>query len=115
MTLTFVFPKKFTGLATITERSDAGVDPERATDGYIYRFPSNGVLVVKNLKPFEKWHKIRAEYAGGRAIEVANPDSGYPEQIALHSLSRKGRDTIHYYVGYERDKDEFLRQHYQLQ
>ena len=63
----YVVPDGFRGPLYIVGDSDYD-DPPVEDGKYVFRFPESGVLIVNNVKMFNRWHSSTAEWSSGETL-----------------------------------------------
>lgn len=63
----YVVPDGFRGTLYIVEDSDYD-DPPVEDGKFVFRFPESGVLIIKDLNMFNRWHSSTAEWSSGETL-----------------------------------------------
>ena len=100
LTLEYVFPDGFSGIAKLRSNKPAGVSLV-ATNGFItLTFPPSGVLDIQGESPIHDWHNPIARYQSGETIPVVTPPNEVSnDAIALRSVGSKNNVEDWYFVG----------------
>jgi hypothetical protein len=86
------------GLIVIVEDKQHGEDVELSAP--MFFIPSNGVLRVKTLAPFRRWHVLNARYMPGEEIPLGSLDkSPADEVVRLYGLGSSSSRKDFYYLG----------------
>jgi hypothetical protein len=101
-TVTFIFPRGFTGLVLISEDRNIGAELSLTNGECSITIPNNGRLVVKNLALFTHWHKEHAQFDDGKAIGA---ESDRNAAIWLFDLTYVKPKGCYYFVGTGADYD----------
>jgi hypothetical protein len=93
----FFIPANVRGWIVIVEDKNGGENVD--LDAPVFFVPTNGILRLKTLAPFERWHTINARYLDGGVIPAGHynisPDDDVVRLYGLGSTSRKS----FYYLG----------------
>ena len=108
-----VVPTGYTGMVWIVVDPDAPEIP-LVNGRYEVVIPAGGVLRVRSLKPFLRWHSQTARYQDGMPLPAERDN---PEVIALRGSStsvihpRNGREyrTLSFFVGTAKQYHELSR------
>ena len=100
VTLEYVFPDGFSGIAKLCSNKPTGVTLV-ATNGVItLAFPPSGILDIKGKLPTLDWHRPIARYQNGKTIPVVTPPNKVSDdEIALRGLGLKNNVESWYLVG----------------
>jgi len=100
LTVEFVFPDGFTGIAKVRSRQPSGITLVRTNDSVILVFPRSGVVDIKGKLPTVAWHKLVARFQGGVALPVLTPPNSVSDGVvALRPLGLKDNVEDWYLVG----------------
>jgi hypothetical protein len=112
--IVIVVPKGYTGMIRIVNDPTAPEIP--LTDGcYCVVIPPNGVLPVRSLKPFQRWHSETVKYDDGSPLRSVTPGQRVEagEDVVLIGLGSVsgGQEArcIEYFVGTMKRYDELRR------
>ena len=102
----YIFPNGFHGLAVIAEDKEYGLEIRPVDGKYTFEIPRNGKLVVKDLAPFNRWHKDFARYSNGEKIpdmtSTNNANNGFYGLGTVRSVQGLGG---YYFVGSKEEYD----------
>src|SRR5947207_12220946 len=90
LTVEFVFPDGFTGVAKLRSGQTPGIAPVTTNETITLVFPTSGVLDIKGNLPTLDWHMPIARYRNGNAIPVLTPPNQISDDtVALRHLGLK--------------------------
>jgi hypothetical protein len=104
-----IVPKNLSGLIRIVEDKSGMIVPFEKGE-FVYRIPTNGVLVVVEAEGFAEFHKERASFSDGVPLQLRSTDSadGLPGEVAIYSLGRTSRELA-FFVGTRQEMIAFLK------
>ncbi len=103
----FVLPNGFVGYFRIGQE-DSASETVRSGGRWIYRIPSDGTLVVQDLRPLKLIEMMTANYGNGEGIP-ARPWSQQDQSrsgIGLHIVSADSEGWIYFLVGTDQQLKE---------
>ncbi len=111
LTIEYVFPDGFTGVAKIRSAQASGVVLVPTNGILILNFPVSGELEIRGDLPTLDWHRPVAHYKSGTPIPVVTPPNVVSDgEIALRSIGLKNNSEDWYLVGKESDVHDALTQ-----
>src|SRR5262245_21524687 len=69
-TVLLILPNGFRGEFQVVKDATQGADPVERNGEGVFEIPPSGVLIVKDDRPFYRWHSERARYANGQPVAV---------------------------------------------
>ncbi len=66
----FVVPPGFQGSIYVIKDSKKGCELELDRDRYVFNVPPNGIILVKNTRPFHQWHKEHCQDSDGHVRQL---------------------------------------------
>ena len=104
-----IVPDGFRGLVRIVE-DKAGMEVPIEGGEFVYRIPTNGVLIVNQADGFGEWHQDRASYASGAAVQMLsmNMTPSPASAIALFVLDRS-HNQVRLFLGTQEGMVAFLK------
>lgn len=114
--LLIVIPDGFRGVVSIVEDAKSGstVPPPTAANSYSSEIviPDSGILKVRSIAPWTKWHTEEAQFADGSRLGVYGFDSVEDEEVLLRPIGMQknnGHVEYGYFVGTLEDIQENQR------
>jgi hypothetical protein len=115
----FIIPEGFKGVLKIKKDPD-GEENVKKEGIWIFSFPPDGTLKVKNIKPIELSRKCTASYQSGGSIgwqrqpELLKPPYNDTEVNIFHCYA-EGSGWFVYFVGTAKEWDKWVKEgsHYQ--
>ena len=96
----YVFPVDFKGSFALIAESRDGAKIKRRDNVLVMDVPTSGVLRITDPLPTHNWHRSRAYYSDGRALQIAGPGTPVPpESIALRRVATFENKEEWYVVG----------------
>jgi hypothetical protein len=84
--IVLVIPDGYRGPIRLTIDKKKGVDIPLHDGRYTYPICQGGTLIIKDARPFYRWHSEMATYAGGKSIPRFEDGHAPPEVVWLHDL-----------------------------
>src|SRR6266516_2563552 len=101
----FFIPPAVHGLIVIVEDKQHGDDVDLGAP--VFFIPTNGVLRVKTLAPFQRWHVLTARYIPGGEISRGDlHDSPNDDVVRLFGLGSSSSRKDFYFLGTRKQAGE---------
>lgn len=110
-TVHLIVPDGFTGLIQILE--DPSGEAASLEEGeYVYRIPIDGILKVRIILGFERWHYTVATFASGKRLPVYPENQ--PQDVALFEIGSSSSGKTFLFVGTEQQKERTMKDSFNL-
>lgn len=100
VTIRLEVPENYRGVVSIIEQKAAS----NWTKKWALTIGNSGNVSVPHLRPFERWHKIRARFSDGTPLRFMN--DGGTGGIAIWPLPTRA-GLVRFYIGEEKDFKAF--------
>ncbi len=103
-TVVFVLPAKVEGVFFVREDQKAGASVVKRGNSIHVKVPSNGIVRLRSLAVFHRWHKLAISLPGARNPVVQGSGEDLPEEAYGCWFLASVPDGTYYYVGKYQDK-----------